>query len=148
MTPRRSKVTPIYVGRNQARRPRRHVLVVEDDYDCREVLRMALEHEGYVVSVAGNGLEALERVCASDPPDVVVTDLNMPVMDGWAFLAEKCKSPKTASIPVIVVSAVALLKRLPDPPGLLVLTKPIDFERLITAIKRFCDARNGTASAG
>jgi two-component system response regulator MprA len=61
-----------------------HVLVVEDDADTRNNLADILIEEGCEVDVAANGQEALEQVKAG-LPDVILLDLNMPVMDGWAF---------------------------------------------------------------
>ncbi len=59
-----------------------HVMVVDDDAGIRDVVREILEDEGYDVAVAANGHEALERIVAA-APDVVLLDLNMPVMTGW-----------------------------------------------------------------
>jgi DNA-binding response OmpR family regulator len=63
------------------------VLVVEDDLHVRRDLADVLEEEGYLVDVASHGLEALERARRA-LPDVVLLDLSLPVMDGWAFRRE------------------------------------------------------------
>ena len=64
--------------------PLTRVLVVEDEQQTQQILAEVLAEEGYRVDVASHGLEALERVRHA-MPDVVLLDLNMPVMDGWAF---------------------------------------------------------------
>ncbi len=83
------------------------VLVVEDDLDTREMMRRLLVGEGWAVSLAANGREALDRLI-SERPNLVLLDLMMPEMDGFEFLAEFRKNPKFASTPVIVVTAADL----------------------------------------
>jgi adenylate cyclase len=82
-------------------------LVVEDDLDAREMLRRLLVGEGWKVSVAGDGREALDLLTI-EQPDLVLLDLMMPEMDGFEFLDEFRKDPKFASTPVIVVTAADL----------------------------------------
>jgi PAS domain S-box-containing protein len=85
----------------------RRALVVEDDEDTRRWLHHALEREGWQVSEATNGREALE--CLGEAPvDVILLDLMMPEMDGFEFLAERRKSQTLFRIPVIVVTAADL----------------------------------------
>ena len=64
-----------------------HVLVVDDDRAIRRVVEMALEDEGYTVTTAANGREALEAI-ATQAPALVLLDLNMPVMSGWDVTAQ------------------------------------------------------------
>jgi len=81
---------------------------VEDDYEIREVMRVVLAAEGYEVTAATNGREALDRLSmplAADAPDLIILDLLMPVMDGWQFLAARRASPAIAAIPVVVMTA-------------------------------------------
>jgi len=80
------------------------VLIVDDDPDIRERLRTALERQGWSVVEAANGREALEKVMHG-PPRAVLLDLNMPVMDGFAFLHDLREKPGCADLPVIVFSA-------------------------------------------
>jgi PAS domain S-box-containing protein len=84
--------------------PSRAVLIAEDDPDARDVLRMAIEQAGYDVAIAANGAEALEYLRHEARPQVIVLDLAMPIMDGWAFLGERNRDPDLRSIPVIVLS--------------------------------------------
>ena len=83
------------------------VLVVEDNVTDREMMRRLLVGEGWEVTVAVNGREALDCL-KSDHPDLVLLDLMMPEMDGFEFLAEFRKDSKFASTPVIVVTAADL----------------------------------------
>ena len=81
-----------------------HVLVVEDDEMMRLILRRILEDEGYVVTEAANGLEALERL-RSAIPGAVLLDLLMPVMDGFEFFAAMHAEPAWRDIPVLVITS-------------------------------------------
>ena len=150
MAERLSKVTTLRGElpdtEDDSRRP--HVLVVEDDADCRELLEVALAHEGYAVASAANGLEALGYLHTRPLPDLVVTDLSMPRMNGWQFLAEKNADPKLAGIPVIVLSAVANMKALPAVSPRLVLAKPVELDDLLEAIAAICSERVRAAASG
>lgn len=88
----------------ESRRQSGVVLVVEDDPDFRDVLCETLKHAAYEVATATNGAEALEYLHREVHPLLVILDLRMPVLDGWAFLAERNWDPDLRSIPVIVVS--------------------------------------------
>ncbi len=80
------------------------VLVIDDDAMSRDVLRRLLEKEGITTLEAVNGSAGLEAV-AADPPDLILLDLMMPVMDGFDFLAALRANPATRHIPVVVVTA-------------------------------------------
>jgi len=80
------------------------VLVVDDVEDNREVLRRRLVREGYAVECATNGREALARISA-DPFDLVLLDVMMPELDGFAVLEQLKGNPGTRDIPVIMISA-------------------------------------------
>jgi hypothetical protein len=81
-----------------------HMLVVDDDPAARETLRRTLHKEGWSISEAENGRQALERMRAS-PPDLILLDLMMPEMDGFEFVEEMKRAPLWQSIPIIVVTA-------------------------------------------
>ncbi len=80
------------------------VLLVEDSLTTREVERSILLSAGYEVEVAGNGREALEKLREREP-DVIVTDIEMPVMDGFELTATVRNDPRYRHIPVIVVTS-------------------------------------------
>ena len=96
--------TKLKVVMDQYRETGGDVLVVDDDPDVRLRLRTVLERNGWGVQEAGNGAEALERVDQT-PPHLILLDLTMPVMDGFAFLHRLRERPDCADIPVIVLSA-------------------------------------------
>ena len=78
------------------------ILIVEDDDNIRELLRLYLEREGYQVSEAENGAAGLSKWKAEDP-DMMLLDVMMPVMDGW----QVCKEVRAAdqSMPIIMITA-------------------------------------------
>ena len=87
--------------------PSKRVLVVDDASLVRRFYREALEHTGFEVEEALNGVEALERVLL-EAFDLVVVDVNMPQMDGFTFIkALRGQSAPTSSIPALVISTEA-----------------------------------------
>ena len=106
-------------------RPRHTILVVDDDPAFCELYRMALRLEGFAVVTASNGIEALRSI-EQQVPSLVVLDINMPYLDGWAVLRELEAHAGTRLTPVIIVTgtdvqrtaegAAAVLKKpvLPD----------------------------------
>lgn len=115
------------------------VLVVEDDSAIRDALRELLEHEGYEVLWAANGLEALARLRGGQSPRLILLDLGMPVMDGWEFRHAQRRDPAIAPIPVVVISAEHGLEskiRSLEPDGFL--PKPFQLDALLATVHRYC----------
>lgn len=85
----------------------RTILIVDDDADIRTTVAEILRDEGYQVTTAGNGREALELLTAKDAalPNLILLDMMMPIMDGTAFRREQVKNRALASIPVITFTA-------------------------------------------
>jgi two-component system response regulator AtoC len=120
------------------------VLVVDDDPDLRAFVRLALEAAGYDVEVAANGREALQFF-ADNPPDVVVTDIFMPEMDGFELIMKlKGYEPR---VPIIAISGGG---RFRDPsiarPAIALgavemLVKPFDRSAIVAAVRRAQSAR-------
>lgn len=82
------------------------ILVVEDDCLIREVLEMALRGEGYTVDTAGDGVSVVEYL-STETPDLVVLDLALPLIDGFQVCQVIRRQSATASVPILVVSALA-----------------------------------------
>ena len=80
------------------------VLIVEDEPDIRELVVHHLKREGYQVSVAASGEEALRQVRAT-PPDLVLLDLMMPEMDGLEVCRRLRQDPATAALPIVMLTA-------------------------------------------
>ena len=113
------------------------VLIVEDDFDTREMLGRFLELEGYAVESASNGRQALDRLEEGAQACVILLDLMMPVMDGWQFRREQVQKQELAAIPVIVVSAAGR-DRLQQIHADAYLSKPVDLDELLQQIRQFC----------
>jgi CheY-like chemotaxis protein len=112
-------------------------LVVEDDETIRESLSDLLRDEGAELVTAANGREALDSLRASTPPDLILLDLMMPVMDGWQFRKEQKKlAPELANIPLVVITATGKRPVLVDAAELVM--KPLDLNRLFEAVERYC----------
>jgi len=121
------------------------ILVVEDNVYNRDLIRRFLEPEGFEVVVAHDGADGLARAVA-DQPDLVLMDMSLPVIDGWEATRRMKADPATARIPVIALTAHAMLG---DREKALEAgcddydTKPIDIERLLSKIRALLTARQG-----
>ncbi len=83
---------------------KKKILLVEDEPDVLKVISLRLTAAGYEVVTAGNGQEGLARVI-DQCPDLIVTDVLMPIMDGFTFYKKLKESPSTKDIPVLVLTA-------------------------------------------
>ena len=110
------------------------ILVVEDELSIATMLGDVLEEAGYQVLLAKNGREALELLSTAHPA-AVVTDMMMPIMDGWQFREAQLSNVLYADIPVVVVSATARVERPLDGISAF-LKKPVNLEQLLDAVAR------------
>lgn len=85
---------------------KKKILLIDDDPDFVEAVKVIVENGGYDVKVAYDGEEGLEAV-AAEKPDLIVLDVMMPVMNGHEACAKLKADPKTAKIPIILLTAVA-----------------------------------------
>jgi len=111
------------------------ILIVEDDRSIREALRGLLDDEGYSVTTAENGSQALDRLRSHEAPDLIILDLRMPVMDGWEFRAAQKTESSLAGIPVLAISADGSAKAAAIDAAAY-LHKPLDQDALLDAISR------------
>ena len=126
-----------------ATRPGRYsVLIVDDEAQLRLTIADALTLEGYDVSTATNGADALALI-PHVKPDVIVFDLWMPVLDGFEF--RKALLATYPDVPVIVLSALDMRNpRLAELEATALLAKPFDLESLYAAIEGVLRRPNGT----
>jgi CheY-like chemotaxis protein len=116
----------------------RRILIVEDDVDVRDALVQVLEFEGYRVTSATNGAEALAELRAGAPPGLILLDLMMPVMDGRQFRVAQLADPALARIPVVVLSADGGVEQKATTMGAAAyLKKPIEVDSLLDVVARF-----------
>ena len=115
---------------------RQTVLVVEDDESIREVISDVLEDKGFRVFPAVNGSDALHQL-DTVRPDVMVLDLLMPVMHGWAFMESYLEKTGGSLIPIVVVSVNPALPRSYNRLGVAhVVSKPFDVATLAEAVEQ------------
>jgi CheY-like chemotaxis protein len=113
-----------------------NILIVDDEPDLRYLLRRVFEQAGHVVTDAGHGEAALEIVHGS-LPDLVVTDMMMPVMDGAELIRRLRADPATAHLPILAVTGDAQLAVDADA----VLSKPWKSQQLLTAAKALLEMK-------
>ena len=108
-----------------------HVLVVDDDADFRKALRGVVEYQGCTVSEAADGKLALHTLL-NLRPDLILFDLQLPVMNGWAFYARLQDNAALAAIPTAVLSSGAHMR----PVGLREeLKKPVVLDHLLRLLR-------------
>lgn len=115
------------------------VLVVDDDPDMRFMLKLLLERGGYQVNEAADGLAALHAIKAQKP-DLVLTDLRMPMMDGAELIQKLRSDDGMEGLPIILITAYAVL---PDTADLAdeTIPKPFAPERVVETVTRLLGGR-------
>lgn len=127
--------------------PTYKILIIEDEEPIRELLKMELENEGFIVEVAANGAEGLDKA-RTFCPDLIVSDVMMPVMDGFTLQEKLSRDEKLKDIPVIFLTAKSDKKDIRFGKSLGVedyITKPFEFEDLLVSInaklKKYLDRK-------
>ena len=111
------------------------VLVVEDERELREMMRDALELNGYAVVTAEHGDDALAKLPTIEHLCLVILDLLMPVMDGWDFVTKLRQQSGLALVPVVVHTSAAGQA----PAGVTrVVQKPLMFDKLLSIVREYC----------
>jgi CheY-like chemotaxis protein len=109
------------------------VLIVDDEPDIRATVSAMLEIEGYDVDEAANGADALHAI-ERQPPDVILLDMRMPVLDGWGFARELRR--RGHEMPIVVMTAARDAARWAgEIAASAFVAKPFGFDDLITAVE-------------
>ncbi len=112
------------------------ILVVDDDESLRELLRLHLRTAGYEVRVAEDAIVAGHMVL-KDPPDLIITDVNMPFMDGFEFVAALKADKSIPDIPVIFLTSVEDGDGRSKELGAVgYVTKPVRADRLLAVVAK------------
>lgn len=120
------------------------ILLVEDHEEIWDFLSRRLRRRGFDVVLAHDGREGVEKT-RSERPDVVLLDMNLPVMDGWSAARALKSSPDTARVPIIALTAHAMSG---DRDKALAAgcddyhAKPVDFSRLLSQIEAALQSSN------
>lgn len=120
--------------------PCKRILIVEDERDAREALKEIMEIEGFTVSTAENGQQALEMLEKFGEPCLILLDLMMPIMNGWEFLEalDQQHNHVLATIPVVIVSAIADLSVAQQKYKCSVMKKPVNVQVLVGMAHQYC----------
>lgn len=111
------------------------VLIVEDEEDLREMMREALEFNGYSVITAREGGEALDKLTRIEDLCLILLDLLMPGMNGWDLFERVRARPELAAVPIIVHSSAP--SRAPRG-ATRVLPKPLVLDKLLSTVQEYC----------
>jgi CheY-like chemotaxis protein len=123
------------------------ILLIEDNEMNRDMLSRRLSRNGFEIVIAVDGGEGVAKA-ASEKPDLILMDMSLPVMDGWEATRRVKSDAATSSIPVIALTAHALVQ---DREKAMAAgcddfdTKPVELPRLLEKIKRLLDAKGGPA---
>ena len=118
------------------RADQRPILVVDDDEIILSTLTLFLEDEGYAVVAASNGKEALEHM-EREHPRLILLDMKMPVMDGWAFAAAYRERPGPHAPIIVMTAARDARSRADEIAADDFLAKPFDLDRLLDLVRRY-----------
>lgn len=114
------------------------VLVVDDDVDILDTIKLVLEGSGHEVLTAENGLDALEVLRTGKRVRVILLDMMMPTMNGWQFREAQQRDPALAEIPVVIMTGDSHVADKAAKVGAAdYLRKPMDVLALRTTIARF-----------
>ena len=119
------------------------VLVVEDSVDVLSILRIELEAAGYQVDAVTNGNEAL-LIADRTQPDVIVSDLGMPGMDGFDFIKRVRQTPRLAAVPAIALTGASMDRDIQQAIAFgftTHLTKPVEASELVRQIEQLTARR-------
>jgi CheY-like chemotaxis protein len=114
------------------------VLVVDDDPNLVRLMSKFLKLEGFAPVPAGNGREALDYLRGGGDASVILLDLRMPIMDGWAFRHEQKQDPVIADIPIVVLSGVEP-ERVHELDAAASFHKPVSFPEVVGVVRRLCE---------
>ncbi len=118
------------------------ILLLDDEPDLLLALSVRLTAAGFGCETARNGAEGLAKLQQATP-DVIITDLIMPQMNGYEFVRQLKAVPKTAAIPIIALTAVqkqTLEPRAQELAGTRVMFKPFEFEKLVALIRELAES--------
>jgi len=115
------------------------ILTVDDSKTMRDMLKLALGGDGHNVIQAEDGVNGIEALQSAGAVDVIITDINMPRMDGFGFIDHVRRDPRNRAIPILVLtteSEPAKKQRARDAGATGWIVKPFDPQKLLAAVRR------------
>ncbi|MDR2574213.1 MAG: response regulator [Desulfovibrio sp.] len=116
----------------------KHILVVDDSKTIRNLVTFVLKAEGFKVSMAEDGLDAIEKLTIIEPVDLILSDVNMPRMDGFTFIKTLRQQDVYKDIPIIILSTEGQEQDIQKGISLganLYMVKPAQPEKMVRNIK-------------
>jgi two-component system sensor histidine kinase ChiS len=118
------------------------VLIVEDEYDIGSTMELVLEMENHEVRLCSNGEEALSILASEALPDLIISDLMMPIKDGYELLKEIRSNKRYENIPLILTSAAPLNDSKVDKDGFQgFVRKPFDLDNFLELVNKVLKAK-------
>ena len=115
------------------------ILTVDDSRTMRDMLRLALTNAGHTVIAADDGIAGVEALQNAPAIDVIITDINMPRMDGYGFISEVRRDPRRRAIPILVLTTengADKKQRAREAGATGWIVKPFDPAKLLAAVSR------------
>ncbi len=116
------------------------LMLVDDDFILRAHLAELLMLEGYIVTCAADGAEALRRLQHEPLPSLILVDIMLPRMDGVAFRKTQLQTPLLRDVPTIALTGTQNTEALKSLGFIEVMRKPVSFDHLTETLARFCHA--------
>ena len=116
----------------------KHILIVDDSKTIRNLVSFILKKEGYKVTMAEDGLDGLEKLYAANDIDLVISDINMPNMDGFTFIRTVREQEVYRNLPIVVLSTEGQEKDIKQGISLganLYMVKPAQPQQMVRNIK-------------
>jgi two-component system, chemotaxis family, chemotaxis protein CheY len=116
----------------------KHILIVDDSKTVRNLVAFIMKREGYRVTTAVDGLDGLEKLYGADSVDLIISDVNMPNMDGFTFTKNLREQEEYRDLPIIILSTEGQDKDIRQGMNLganLYMVKPAQPEKLIQNVK-------------
>ncbi len=118
----------------------KHIMLVDDDDDIREIMRLILQSEGYETVDAADGARALELLEHGERPPLILLDMMMPVLSGAEFLRRVKSNAALADIPIVVMSGDTAARTTAQSLGAAgCLAKPVELDTLLEYAHRYAD---------
>jgi CheY-like chemotaxis protein len=122
---------------------KKKILVVDDEVELVELVKLRLEANGYEVVMANSGLEGLSKA-SSESPNLIVLDIGMAEMDGYTVLQKLKEDEKTKDIPVIMLTAYAKMQSLFEMEGISdYIVKPFDPQDFLARVDKVLKKKKG-----
>ena len=125
----------------------KRILLIDDEINLQQLVKVVLDSKGYTVTTADNGRDGLEKLETANP-DLIILDMNMPVMGGVEFYQKICDAWSQPQYPVLILTARANMEEFFK--GMNVdgfMAKPFEIDALLAEVQRVLDKRSGIAKA-